>query len=74
MEERLVRVERNVLRMLRRQEVIARQNQEMMAMINCIHEQIHNPPSFFGNDFDPMERDQDMSDSVSNVSNVAQTA
>ena len=50
MEERLVRVERNVLRMLRRQEVIARQNQEMMAMINCIHEQIHNPPSFFGND------------------------
>ena len=71
MEERLLRVESNVLRLLRRQEVIARQNQEMMAMINCIHEQIHNPPSFFGNDYDPMEREQEISD---NVSNVAQTA
>ena len=74
MEERLLRVESNVLRLLRRQEVIARQNQEMMAMINCIHEQIHNPPSFFGNDYDPMEREQEISDNVSNVSNVAQTA
>ena len=66
-----MRVERNIMRVLRRQEVIARQNQELIATLNCVHEQIHNPPSFFGNDYDPMERDQDSSDSISNVAQTA---
>ncbi len=66
-----MRVERNIMRVLRRQEVIARQNQELIATLNCVHEQIHNPPSFFGNDYDPMERDQDSSDGVSNIAQTA---